>query len=451
MAPDITNLDRNFRYGLLGIAVLTGALDTWTGGDNPWFRSAFVITMAGMVGYFTNFLAIKMLFQPKHGQVLGWRGLVPKNQHQIAQSLGASVQEQLLSPDIILAYIRERALIESATQSLAGWIDHSLQDPDVRRRITRQLIEFAHARAPELLSAGFDISEKALKAMAHDPALIERYWQRLRAMMVEFADSATNRQKVAERAQALVLENLPRIASWLDDALEDYLRTKKAMGSVGLGLKSLISLDREAIRDLLRRFAEDPQVAEQFMQSLDAAFNGLQRELEAEQTQSLIQNRLAEWIETLAELARKHMLPASIEQLEDYLSDASNWAAIEKGLISGLSWGKDKALSFLASPRGHNWLRSLLERAVQRLNVTELVEEQVMKLDTDELEAMVLDNTGGNLTIIQVLGGILGIIAGTVQVHVVFALPLLAGLLVVFLAWRFNEWQQRRLKARQAH
>ncbi|MCX8000893.1 MAG: DUF445 domain-containing protein, partial [Leptospiraceae bacterium] len=64
--------------------------------------------------------------------------------------------------------------------------------------------------------------------------------------------------------------------------------------------------------------------------------------------------------------------------------------------------------------------------------VTQLVEEQVMKLDTDELEKLILDNTGGNLVMIQFLGGVLGIIAGFIQVHILFSIPV-GGL--TLLAW----------------
>lgn len=445
MRFDIVRLDLYSRYGLLALAVLFGGVDYWIGESNPWIKSLFVIIVAGLVGYYTNFLAIKMLFQPKHGKVLGWSGLVPKNQAQIARSLGASVQQQLLSPDIILAYVRERRLIETATQTLADWLDRKLQEPVVRRAITARLIGVLDVRGAEWITSGFDFGEQGLKRMARSPALISAYWGQLRAMLVEFFESDANRAMIAQRLQALMLERLPQIAHWLDTALEDYLRTRGTVGgSVGLGLKNLISLDKDAIAHLLRRFVDDPEVAKQLMQGLDGVIDGLQKELETEATQALILSRLENWIGQLADLARRHMLPASIEQLREYLVDESNWTRIEEDLIGALTWLKDRAVQFLSADDGQRWLRGLIERAVQRLNVTELVEQQVMKLDTDALEAMVLDNTGGNLTVIQVLGGALGIIAGTVQVHVAFAVPIAVMLGVVYLAWQINEWKHRR-------
>lgn len=444
---DITRADRYTRYGLVVLAIIFGALDTMVDGTNPWYKSFFVISVAGLVGYFTNYLAIKMLFQPKHGQVLGWRGLVPKNQGQIAKSLGASVQEQLLSPDIILEYIRERGLIEVATQSAGRWLDRGLQIPEVRRAITTRLIDLLDARGTEIITGGFDLSEQALKRLAGNPELISSYWEQLRELLQEFLRSEQNREQAAKRLQLLVLTHLPQIAEWLDVALEDYLRSRRVAGSVGLGLKSLISLDREALEQLLTRFAEDPQVSERLVQGLDASFDALQQQLEKDSTQEIIQVQLASWVEHLAGLARRYLLPASIDQLRAYLNNEENWVQIEDLLMQSIGWLKERAVVVLASADGQAYLRAGIEKAVKRLNVTELVEEQVMKLDTDELESMVLDNTGGNLTIIQVLGGVLGVIAGTVQVNVLFALPLGALVLVVYVAWQVNEWRQRRLPA----
>jgi len=186
MNIDLVNWDRWFRRALLLMAVVLGGLDYWANGGNPWFRSGFVITIAGCVGYFTNFLAIKMLFQPKKGTVLGWRGLVPKNQAQIARSLGESVQAQLLSPDIVLAYIAERQLIERSTAALAEWTDANLQKPEVRREITTVIITLLNQRGPELLTATFDLGEEAAKGIARNPQAIEAYWQRVRAALNDF-------------------------------------------------------------------------------------------------------------------------------------------------------------------------------------------------------------------------------------------------------------------------
>lgn len=439
MDVDLTRWDRSFRRGLMAAALGFGLLDYWFAGGNIWVRAGFVITVAGLVGYFTNFLAIKMLFQPKQGQVLGWQGLVPKNKDRIARSLAESVQEQLLSPEIILAYIRERQLIETGTETMAVWIDDHFQDPEVRKRITEVVVDLMRERGPEAMTRSLDFVEAALKDLARDPENIDQWWEQIRATLNTFLQSRENREWLAAKVRSWLQQEIPRLSEWLNRALEDYLRDKRRMGSLGLGIKNIFSFDEDAISQVLERFVHDPDVSNDFMQMMDAVVDGVQQEMAKPETQTLIQQRLGVWIEVVGATTRDRILPGLVEQTDQYLKDERNWERIESSLMDALKWMKKQGLQLLQSEKGQLWVSRGIELAVKRLDVTNVVEQQVRRLDTDELEKMVLDNTGGNLTVIQLLGGCLGLILGTVQVHLAFAVPIAVLLVVVWVAWQLNE------------
>jgi uncharacterized membrane protein YheB (UPF0754 family) len=55
--------------------------------------------VTGFVGYFTNFLAIKMLFRPhsKKWYSFGWQGVIPKNRNKLAREIGIMVGNELIS------------------------------------------------------------------------------------------------------------------------------------------------------------------------------------------------------------------------------------------------------------------------------------------------------------------------------------------------------------------
>lgn len=443
MTVNLADWDVHFRRLLLASAILLGVLDWWAEGANAWFRSGFVIAIAGCVGYFTNFLAIKMLFQPRRGAVLGWRGLIPKNQAQIAASLGQSVQNQLLAPDIVLAYISERRLIERGSEALVEWIDARLQQPEVRRRITTTLIGVLNERGADLLKAGFDLGEEAARGIARKPQVIEVYWQRVRAALNEFLQVAENRQMVTGLIHRALNEQMPTIAQWVDRAIESYLQQKRAVGRLGLGLKNLLSIDQGAIEQLMGRFVEDADVAEDVLVVFDAVMRSVQADLSDDSRQAELQQTLQSWVETVSDLSRRHVLPATVEHLGSYLNDEANWDRIEALLVQGLEWLKPHAAALLQGPTGQTYLRAAIERAVQQINVTRLVEQQIMKLDSDDLEKLVLNNTGGNLTVIQTLGGVLGLVIGFVQVHLLFAIPLGGAAATVWAAWHFNERRHR--------
>ncbi|MGA1846536.1 DUF445 family protein [Deferribacter abyssi] len=63
--------------------------------------------LTGFVGYFTNYLAIKMLFRPyeKKWYSFGWQGVIPKNRKKLAHEIGKLVGEELITENELLKAI----------------------------------------------------------------------------------------------------------------------------------------------------------------------------------------------------------------------------------------------------------------------------------------------------------------------------------------------------------
>src|SRR5699024_10722903 len=71
-----------------------------------------ILTIIGMmiigsiIGGFTNFVAIKMLFHPYHEKkIFGYKlpftpGLIPKRRNELSKKVGQMVTNQLLTPEI---------------------------------------------------------------------------------------------------------------------------------------------------------------------------------------------------------------------------------------------------------------------------------------------------------------------------------------------------------------
>lgn len=64
--------------------------------------------LTGFVGYFTNYLAIKMLFRPhkKRWYSFGWQGVIPRNRSKLAREIGRLVGNELIQEDDILKSIK---------------------------------------------------------------------------------------------------------------------------------------------------------------------------------------------------------------------------------------------------------------------------------------------------------------------------------------------------------
>lgn len=96
---------------------------------NIWLWLIPVIS--AFIGWFTNWIAIKMLFHPRNPvSVLGItvQGIFPKRQQQFAQKLGKLVSEELLSFDEIANTISSPGNLQKVQPLIEKHIDHFLRE-----------------------------------------------------------------------------------------------------------------------------------------------------------------------------------------------------------------------------------------------------------------------------------------------------------------------------------
>ncbi|MDR2404531.1 MAG: DUF445 family protein [Spirochaetaceae bacterium] len=82
-----------------------------------------------VIGYVTNAIAIKMLFRPHRAiRIFGVRlpftpGILPRQRHKLADSIGAMVERELLTPEIIRARLMREDTRESVRAAVAGYTE----------------------------------------------------------------------------------------------------------------------------------------------------------------------------------------------------------------------------------------------------------------------------------------------------------------------------------------
>jgi uncharacterized membrane protein YheB (UPF0754 family) len=87
--------------------------------------------ISAFIGWFTNWVAIKMLFHPKEPKkVLGitFHGIFPKRQQQFAEKLGKLVSTELLSFSDIEKKITQKENVAQLLPQIEGHIDHFLRN-----------------------------------------------------------------------------------------------------------------------------------------------------------------------------------------------------------------------------------------------------------------------------------------------------------------------------------
>lgn len=101
------------------------------------------ILVGATIGYITNWLAIKMLFRPHYEKrLLGFHipftpGLIPKERYRIAKSVGETVGEYLLSPEVIRGSLLNNNIIEY----IGLWVESNINRFKQEDRSIKTIIE----------------------------------------------------------------------------------------------------------------------------------------------------------------------------------------------------------------------------------------------------------------------------------------------------------------------
>ena len=85
--------------------------------------------IAALVGWFTNYLAVKMLFYPKEPvnfHLFKIQGIFPKNQREVAKRIGSIVADELLSSDDIRERLNNQENILTIQQMAEAKVDYYL-------------------------------------------------------------------------------------------------------------------------------------------------------------------------------------------------------------------------------------------------------------------------------------------------------------------------------------
>ena len=91
----------------------------------------FLPVIAALIGWMTNFLAVKMLFHPKEPKNifgLTFHGVFPKRQSALAEKLGHLVSKELFSISDVSARIKDFATSEEAMNEVGQRIEMTIRN-----------------------------------------------------------------------------------------------------------------------------------------------------------------------------------------------------------------------------------------------------------------------------------------------------------------------------------
>ncbi len=151
----------------------------------PDLRILLIPVLSGLIGWFTNFLAIKLLFWPHEAVVIPItnfkiQGLLSRRKPEIAKTLSRVISEELITRGNLASEIDRDGVITDIRKSVDEHVENRMEKrlsflPTVLRKRVSEVLRQAVGREVSIsLNKNFDIVVDNLTAKIDISALIEK-------------------------------------------------------------------------------------------------------------------------------------------------------------------------------------------------------------------------------------------------------------------------------------
>ena len=298
---------RSFSLGL-GLPAKSIALD----------NLLLTVSVSGLIGYVTNWLAITMLFQPRTRRPVFGQGFIPAQKSVVIDRLARAITKHVINAEHLKAYIQDSGILNWGRKFAVQFIGDIVADQDFRqdsRVLAREYLEYVLAK------------------------------DEVRSRIVQLA----------------------------------VARLREATGPVGAATKLYAAVDRSGLeKEIIKLLNTLPG-------SLDSFWDELNMQL---------------------------------DQLPDHIDRAAD--EVEE------------------------WLTRAILHLVGQLNMFALIQSNLEKLDSAEIERIIKSAARAEIRYIRYLGGVLGAVGGLVILDTWLLLPICLGLAVLIGLDRALVWAGQR-------
>lgn len=379
--------------------------------DNPIILILFMAVIGAVIGGFTNFLAIKMLFRPHHEiYIKSWRlpltpGLIPKRRGEIAKQLGTTVTNYLLTPEVF----RKKLLSEEIRNVVLQFAQKTVEKNIFTNEKT--ILDWAKF---------FGLQDLPNTVNGKVDAVIESQILNVRNTL----STKSIEQIIPDNVQHAIESKIPVAADYILKKGEEYFTSSKgemtirnmmddflsSKGTIG-GMIQMLFGDSNTIvgrvqKEILK-FLNSPGAKTLLINVFNQEWDKLKQQPAENFLHEIEFDLIIEKVQAYAkkELAIEERLN---KHINDYWPKGSEYVTME--LLPKLI------------EKGFALAESKLEEIVMRLNLQEVVREQVDSFPIEKLEELVLNVANRELKMITVLGAVLGGVIGIVQGLIVLLL-----------------------------
>ncbi|PAE25307.1 DUF445 family protein [Bacillus sp. 7894-2] len=362
-----------------------------------------MMIIGALIGGFTNYLAIKMLFKPYNAVYIGkWKvpftpGLIPKRRDEMADQMGKLVVNHLLTPESI----KKKFINDKFQRDMTGIVQKEMET-----------ILQSEKSAEDILAA-FGITDGQSKTENRINLLIEQKYEKIISEYRGLPLKDVIPQGLLDKAD----EKIPAISSMILQKGVDYFSSIEGKMRIQRMADDFVRERSGVLSNMLQMFMGNINLADKIQPEI---IRFLSNEGTADLITTLLQKEWHKILEMEAAVIEEQLEKEQIlSVLKNIAHRVINLENVFKKPISSFMDPYRTVLIEELAPKSvqmlSDWLSGKTEMVMERLRLAEIVREQVSNFSVERLEDMVFSIIKSELAMITNLGFLLGGIIGLVQ------------------------------------
>lgn len=388
--------------------------------------------LGGIIGYFTNDIAIKMLFRPYRAIYIAGRrvpftpGLIPRNQERLALNISKTIMGSLLTPHE-LQNLARRLLQTERVQSAILWLlrlaieqiktDKNEKSAKIVAGILRDLLGESLPRLLKVLARREDFLEAQINQI-FDQILLE--FQLSEEQATRLADWLLQAVLPPDVLRQTIVDFLTdRTIQIIDEGFREKTSGTYWVVANLFGLRNTLTRlrtfcldEKEATNSRLQELTQDLQMRDR-----------IRKLLQNLSLQNLPMGTVRQLRKTTRESVRHYLQNSGSDFLQG-LTDSVDWENIAGVLLNRLSTSPvvntslevlSQELALILDKYLEKDLEVIVAQVIPILSIDQVIVDRVKSTSPADLEAAIEGIVKNELQAIVTLGGVLGFVIGLFQ------------------------------------
>ncbi len=396
---------------------------------SPWLNAFYIISLTANIGYFTNFVAIKMLFRPYHKTLLGRQGLIPKNQPKLAKALSITLNDHFLSENDWGQYLTQSKVVHQTLNALKHKGENWLQQPENTLKLKSALIKILQNNQSTLDPLLQKIKRQTIEQQIDQldfPLLTQQLFSWFEQQM---RDNPQKMENLINPIVNTIAGNIPTIARHLIDSLDAHIESQSTLRrQIAKAARWSSNIDEEEIKAYLFRMIASQNFRETLYQGLQSIIKSCQ-ETGSSDTETNPFIHFGQNIKPLLKelLIKKSEHLISVETLINLIKNTIKpdklQAIAEKLFKQAINWLEHLSVS----PKTQQLLNQQIVNLIQKINLKSVIESKAKNFSPQQMEHLFNVMIKDQLVFIELLGALLGGLSGLalVNLNLFFGITLL--------------------------